>query len=73
MDRQLMAQVKNYLLINIHLINNILFIQVFRIKLPGNSNERGRLIHRRDINQVDYGHMSLNCIRWDLFKTNLHL
>lgn len=41
-----------------------LMAQVFRIKLPSNSNERGRLIHRRDINQVDYGHMSLNCIRW---------
>merc|ERR1712079_56783 len=41
-----------------------LMAQVSRIKLPGNSNERGRLIHRRDINQVDYGHMSLNCIRW---------
>ena len=24
----------------------------------------GKLIHRRDINQVDYGHMSLNCIRY---------
>merc|ERR1712058_79048 len=44
-----------------------LMAQVFRIKLPtgsSGSRERGRLIHRRDINQVDYGHMSLNCIRW---------
>jgi len=41
-----------------------LMAQVFRIKLPGGNSERGRLIHRRDINQVDYGHISLNCIRW---------
>jgi len=41
-----------------------LMAQVFRIKLPGSSGERGRLVHRRDVNQVDYGHMSLNCIRW---------
>merc|ERR1711963_408972 len=41
-----------------------LMAQVFRIKLPSGARERGRLIHRRDINQVDYGHMSLNCIRW---------
>merc|ERR1712037_1005193 len=41
-----------------------LMAQVFRIKLPCGARERGRLIHRRDINQVDYGHMSLNCIRW---------
>jgi len=41
-----------------------LMAQVFRIKLPSAGRERGRLIHRRDINQVDYGHMSLNCIRW---------
>ena len=73
------------------------YAQVFRIKLPSGARERGRLIHRRDINQVffavidvyddylccqwwprrwwrwcslqiaipqvDYGHMSLNCIR----------
>jgi len=41
-----------------------LMAQVFRVKLPTISGERGRLIHRRDINQVDQGHMSLNCIRW---------
>ena len=27
-------------------------VQVFRIKLPSGARERGRLIHRRDINQV---------------------
>jgi len=41
-----------------------LMAQVFRIKLPNSDAERGRLIHRRDINQVEQGHMSLNCIRW---------
>ena len=61
MDRQLMAQVIRS---QQHLfITNSAYLKVFRIKLPGSSGERGRLIHRRDINQVDYGHMSLNCIR----------
>merc|ERR1711879_526533 len=41
-----------------------LMAQVFKINLPSYAGERGKLIHRRDINQVDYGHMSLNCIRW---------
>merc|ERR550525_1120897 len=40
-----------------------LMAQVFRIKLPTGARERGRLIHRRDINQVDYWPLSLNCIR----------
>ena len=31
--------------------------------MPGKEGERGRLIHRKDINQVEQGHMSLNCIR----------
>merc|ERR1739842_155615 len=30
-----------------------LMAQVFRIKLPSGARERGRLIHRRDINQMD--------------------
>ena len=29
-------------------------VQVFRIKLPSGARERGRLIHRRDINQVPF-------------------
>lgn len=41
-----------------------LMAQVFRIKLPTSPGERGRFVHRKDINQVDTGHMSLNCIRW---------
>ena len=44
-----------------------LMAQVFRVKLPAVAGERGRLVHRRDINQVDQGHMSLNCIRWVTF------
>lgn len=49
-----------------------LMAQVFRIKLPGGgagtstgcAGDRGRLIHRKDIHQVEPGNMSLNCIRW---------
>jgi hypothetical protein len=41
-------------------------LQVFRIKLPTKPGERGRFVHRKDINQVDTGHMSLNCIRYIL-------
>eukprot|EP00092_Neocalanus_flemingeri_P104080 GFUD01133263.1.p1 GENE.GFUD01133263.1~~GFUD01133263.1.p1 ORF type:complete len:866 (+),score=189.92 GFUD01133263.1:273-2600(+) len=51
-------------IISLSPVDRQLMAQVFRIKLPGVARERGRLIHRRDINQVDYGHMSLNCIRW---------
>jgi len=51
-------------IISLSPVDRQLMAQVFRIKLPGAARERGRLIHRRDINQVDYGHMSLNCIRW---------
>jgi len=51
-------------IISLSPVDRQLMAQVFRIKLPGKARERGRLIHRRDINQVDYGHMSLNCIRW---------
>ena len=46
--------------------------QVFRIKLPAGARERGRLVHRRDINQVDYGHMSLNCIRYNQYESPCH-
>ena len=61
MDRQLMAQVRQLqpLAAVIYPVPN----QVFKINLPSYPGERGKLIHRRDINQVDYGHISLNCIR----------
>ena len=58
-DRQLMAQVRAAVW-----CSSAVCGQVFRIKLPAGARERGRLVHRRDINQVDYGHMSLNCIRY---------
>jgi len=42
-----------------------LMAQVFKIRLPTKKGERGRLIHRKDINQIESGHnISLNCIRW---------
>ena len=65
MDRQLMAQVNipaGHVRTYPH-CTTLIFAQVFKINLPSNARERGKLIHRRDINQVDYGHMSLNCIR----------
>ena len=64
MDRQLMAQVKNTSSACPIPLTPTLIFQVFKINLPSYAGERGKLIHRRDINQVDYGHMSLNCIRY---------
>ena len=69
MDRQLMAQVRTVQLQGrptSHPIDcsTLIFAQVFKINLPSYAEERGKLIHRRDINQVDHGHMSLNCIRY---------
>jgi len=46
--------------------------QIFRIQMPwerragaqGGAAERGRLVHRRDLNQAEQGQAALNCIRW---------
>ena len=42
-----------------------LMAQVFQIVMPWErGQERGRLIHKRDINQTEGGNVKLNCIRW---------